>query len=1319
MGRLNEVYACIRLRRVNMAKDEEKTKNPGQRLPPAKEEQTSETDGSLADAEGRTNGAEESLLEPSGMIGASESAPPTNGGENERHRMSAAQATALDLTLETAAEEHQSPALPYPVVGFGASAGGLQAFREILENLDPHTGMAFVLVTHLAPDQRSFLSEIVERYTQMPVLSVEDGQRPLPNHLYVLLPNQSLSLSEGVFRAEQRPVSDRVPRTIDKFFHSLATDQRSHAIGVVLSGADSDGALGLKAIKGEGGIALVQSPDSAVHSGMPRSSIASEHVDLIIPPAEIAVELGRLAHQFSRPEVRLLEDGTAPPDDEQSFQKILLLLRSLSGLDLRQYKPETIRRRIARRMILLRMERLADYLRFLQIRSDELRTLHEDVLINVTRFFRDPAVWEALRTDVLPLLFQDRPADKPLRIWSAGCSTGEEAYSLAITVLEYLSQHNLDTPLQIFGTDASDQSIETARIAVYPETLAAEISPDRLRRYFLKADHGYQVSKRVRDACIFARQNLSIDPPFSHVDILACRNVMIYFNQALQRQVMLTFHYALEPGAYILLGTSEGLRDYGEVFSTFDRKHKIYRKTGVSLPVRYEPPRSYALTHQSGTTRATFAEMESHLWPELELQRAADRIVLARFGPPGLIVDDHMNVLQARGQTSQFLEIAPGAVNWNLLRVLRAGIANEVRTATERAIRENLPASAMATMIDDEDRLLHLQIEVLPITSAAARPRCFLILFQTVTAAADGGAPELPPPMQLTLDEKDRLLAQMRQDLAATRYHLQSLVEERDARNQELVSANEEIQSANEELQSTNEELETTKEELQSANEELQTVNDELQQRNNVLTQTGNDLNNLLNSVNIPLLMLTSALQIRQFTPPMQRLLNVRPSDIGRSIGEIRLKLSIENIEPILNEVLETLAAREIEVQDRDGRWHLLRIRPYRTLDNKIEGLVVVMVDIDQLRRSQQHLVDARDFARSVVESAPVPIVVLNRDCTIRSVNTAFRQLTELRSTELEGRSLPNLVHHLWGLNDIREKLASLLEPGSGEAIEFEHESTSTQEKTLLIKARALSTDGSRVLLLMMEDITLRRQSELLISRQKTALEGEIAVAERNLTRTQAEARGLTAHLFTVQEEERQRVARELHDDISQRLSLLEMLLHQVEADNCSQKDKDRIQSAQEQAQSLNTDVRQISHRLHPAILNDLGLSAALKALVEEFGHREGMPASYLTHDLPESWPREAATAIYRIAQEALRNVAKHAGKTHVKVVLAGMEKRLELRVMDFGPGFDQDAENPSRGLGMISMQERARLAGGTFGVQSELGHGTTVTVDIPLDRDA
>ena len=560
---------------------------------------------------------------------------------------------------------------------------------------------------------------------------------------------------------------------------------------------------------------------------------------------------------------------------------------------------------------------------------------------------------------------------------------------------------------------------------------------------------------------------------------------------------------------------------------------------------------------------------------------------------------------------------------------------------------------------------------------------------------------------------------QLRNDLNGTRFHLQTLVEERDARNQELVSANEEIQSANEELQSTNEELETTKEELQSTNEELQTVNDELQQRNTTLEQTGNDLRNLLNSVSIPLLMLTSDMHIRQFTPPMQKLISVLPSDIGRPLSDIRLHLSIDNLEPLLKEVLDTLGTHESEVQDRYGRWYLLRIRPYRTSDNKIEGLVVVLVDIDQLRSSQQGLMEARDFARSVVESVPVPVVVLNKDCSIRTVNTAFRDLAQMRASELTGRDLPDLVHHLWGMERLGGLLATLATQDAGSSVTLEHEASTVEPKGLLLRATAVANDGDRVILITMEDITLRRQAELAMTRQNASLEGEVESAARELDRTQQELRGLTGHLFTVQEEERQRVARELHDDVGQRLSLLNLLLNGLDVSELDEAASEKVNEARGHVEALSTDVRGMSHQLHPAILDDLGLSAALKALIREFGSREGMPASYLGRELPAIPPQPAATAIYRITQEALRNVAKHAGITHVKVILERNGDNLHLEVKDLGFGFDTESKidsDAATGLGMITMKERARLAHGTLVVESALGEGTTVTADIPFE---
>ena len=655
----------------------------------------------------------------------------------------------------TVDEVLQTPALAWPVVAFGASAGGLQAFREILGNLPPDTGMAFVLITHLAPDHKSFMAEILAKHTEIPVLAIEDGVQPEPNRLYVLQPNENATLKGGQFHVKARPSGSRPNMPIDLFFRSLAADQKNHAISVVLSGANSDGASGAKAVKGEGGISLVQSPETAQHSSMPRNSIAFDHVDLVLAPGELASELGRIGRQFATAGVQSIEEGPTNQDDEDHFGKILQMLRNLAGIEFKLYKPQTLRRRIARRMVLLRMDSLAEYLNYLAIRADELKTLHEEMLINVTRFFRDTDFWHSFQTSVLPALFQDRPVEKPLRIWCAGCASGEEAYTLAICVLEYLSSNGLDTPIQVFGTDASESSIDTARSAIYPDTLATELSADRMRRFFVKVDRGYQVSKRVRDCCIFARQNLSNDPPFSHIDILSCRNVLIYFNQILQRQIMMTFHYALEPAGYMLLGMSETLREYGSMFGTADRKHRIYTKIGQSVGGSFDLPRYFVRT----PAPALALVKDSYNWQDIDLQRAADRIVLARFSPPGLIVDQNLNVLQVRGQTAPFIELPTGSVTWNLLRILREEIATQIRQGLQHAVKENVPASIAPVHFNVGGIQRDLQIDILPISDSTLQTRCFMIIFQ---AAGEAKSPALPAALTtaaLTEDEKDALSA--------------------------------------------------------------------------------------------------------------------------------------------------------------------------------------------------------------------------------------------------------------------------------------------------------------------------------------------------------------------------------------------------------------------------------------------------------------------------------------------------------------------------------------------------------------------------------
>lgn len=1215
--------------------------------------------------------------------------------------------------FDSADEFRETPALPFPVVAIGSSAGGLEPCLELFGKLDPDTGMAFVVLSHMAPHQPSMLVEILARHTQMPVSTIRLDVAPEPNHVYVLPPGQRVFLHRGVFHLESRTQADRSFMPIDDFFRSLAVDQKYRAVGVVLSGADADGALGLRTIKGEGGVAIVQQPETARFPHMPRSSIAADHVDLVVPPAGIAAELERIGTSF-RTFVPLIEEAPAPtPSTEaQEYHRIINALRGVSGIDFRLYKQSTIRRRIARRLMLKRMGGIPEYARYLVSHPEEIRELHEDILINVTRFFRDPEVFHALREDLLPRLLVNRDSDQQLRIWIAGCSTGEEVYSIAMTLLEYISAQQFEPPIQIFGTDASETSVARARAAIYPESIAADVSPERLRRFFTKTDQGYQVTKRVRDLCIFARQNLCNDPPFSRLDLISCRNVMIYLGPELQKQILPMFHYALRPTGFLVLGRSETIRDHDDLFVAADRRFKFYARNMAHSTHLQGLPARFTVHPLESVQQAASRSREG--WTDLDLQRAVDRILLARYGPPGFVVNERMEILQSRGHTAPYVSMAPGAASLHLLRMVRESLTAPVQDAMRRAMENEAPVRMDRIKFRDADAEGEVTIEVYPIQALPGSARCYLLLFSPSLKTELLASPVDPydpiPPL-----EEGAVVARLRNDLSATKLYLESLLEERDAKNQELISANEEIQSANEELQSTNEELETTKEELQSANEELQTINDELQQRAAVLAQTSNDLSNLLNSVNIPVLMLSNALEVRHFTPPMQRLINIRAGDIGRPLREIRLNLDVEDIEPLLQEVLDTLGSRELEVRDREGAWLLLRARPYRTTDNKIEGVVLVLVDIDEIRRSRQAMEQARNLANMLIEGVPAALAVVDSDLRIKSVNAAFRDLTGMESEDLMRRSFPELAQSLWAFPSLREQLAAMFHPDRTSAIlSLEHETNEPTPRVLRLNSRMLKPDSEDVMLITVEDISAHRHAERIFEQSKQRLERQVDSALRALSKTSDELRALTANLFTTQEEERRRIARELHDSVSQQIAVIGLELTRAGDMPELERVREVLARLSDLTDHLSDDVTRISHGLHPAVLDQLGLPTALRGLLDDFGRTEKMPVTFVEREVPAGIPTIVAGTLFRIAQEALRNVAKHAGPTHVKLTLEGCPEGMRMIVADFGEGFDDSAAVP--GLGLLSMKERARLIQGEITVRSKPHEGTTVTVVVPLE---
>jgi two-component system CheB/CheR fusion protein len=1149
----------------------------------------------------------------------------------------------------------------------------------------------------------------------MPVHEIESGIRVAADHVYVVPPRALLRLQNGVLQLEPQ---DGVKRSIDHFFYSLAEDQKNRAIGVILSGMDSDGALGSRAIKGEGGITMVQAPESAKFPDMPRSTISVDHVDIVSTPSSIAAHLAQLGQQFRGTNVQQLQDGAPADGDEQYFVRILSMMRRVSGVDFRLYKPTTIRRRIARRMLLHRANTLRDYLSFLHSNPSELRELQEDALINVTRFFRDPEVYEAFTNFVLPRILENRDPSQQVRIWVAGCSTGEEVYSIAICLLEYLTGSAVQPSIQIFGTDASDQNIQTARAGIYPDSISEDVSAERLRRFFLKTDKGYQISKRIRDICVFARQNLCHDPPFSRMDVISCRNVLIYFGAELQRQLIPTFHYALRPDGFLILGTSETIREFTDLFVLTDRKHKIYSRTAGD-PTRTPPQMT---SHKLAVDLPAMHQLDvPESLADIELQSAVDRIMLARYAPPGVVVNERLEIVQSRGKTSPFLELKSGAATLDLFRMTRDSISGQVSRAVRRAINEQVPVQMEHLRASGEEGMQEVTLEVLPIHNVGRCSKCYLVVFAPPRnqSANDRVAVEQGPAM--SAEGEEGLIAQMRRDLTSTKLYLQSLLEERDAKNQELVSANEEIQSANEELQSTNEELETTKEELQSSNEELHTVNDELQNRNAVLARASNDLLNLLNSVNLPMLMLDNELAIRHFTPPAQQVMNLRASDIGRPFSELRVNLDVDDLTPLFGEVLDSLTPREIEVQDQEGRWYLLRVRPYRTADNKIEGLVVALLDIDQLRRSRQDLRAARDFSRSVIQGVPLPLAVVDGELKIRATNQAFCTLARQGSENLERRYLPVLAGTLWGMEQaLRSGLETLRDHRkAGETFQFQHVTPDDNPRSYCVRGCVLQPDDEQYLLVTIEDVTAHREAERVLTTEKERLAKEVGIKTQALGRSQQALRALTGSLFTSQEEERRRIARELHDDVSQRLAAIE-----IESDRLESSIPEEARNALEGIQrlrasigKLSEDVRLMSHRIHPAVLEDLGLKAALKILTEDFGKRESMIATFSHQNVPENVPAHVATALYRIGQEALRNVSKHAGQTHTRVSIRGTSEGIQLQISDFGHGFDTEGGRP--GLGLVSMEERARHIGATLQLKSAPGEGTRITVNVPLPTEA
>jgi two-component system CheB/CheR fusion protein len=879
--------------------------------------------------------------------------------------------------------ESDSGHSPFPIVGIGASAGGLEAFQQLLTHLPQNTGMAFVFVQHLDPHHKSSLSELLTKATAMPVLEARDGSRVEPNHVYIIPPNANLGLAGGILQLTERPEGRALHLPVDFLFHSLAEDQLSRAIGVVLSGTGSDGTQGLCEIKAAGGISFAQDERSAKYDGMPHSAAIGGCADFVMTPEEIARRLADMGgHPYLAQAAQLADSDQ---DMDAQYGRIIGRVRAVTGGDFSLYRETTIKRRIMRRMALHTDDSLASYVERLQSDAKEVEALYRDLLINVTSFFRDPELFESLKQIVFPMISRNKTPVTPLRVWIPGCSTGQEAYSFAMALVEFFDDKPPRPPIQIFATDLSDPpALERARAGIYPESVELEVTPERLRRFFVKEDHIYRMEKSIREMCVFARQNITSDPPFSHLDVISCRNVLIYLATPLQKRVLPTFHYALNMPGYLVLGTAETVGESNELFDIVDRNNKIYRKR--EAPAR--PYMRYKLDDINSPVAPVARRFGPAASPSIDFQREADRILLGRYSPPGVLITENFDIIQFRGRTSRYLEHPPGEPTNNLLKIAREGLFLEVRSAVAEARAQDKPVMREHVRLRADGELRLVNVEVVPVKSVSSGSGCFMVLFHE-----DGGRPQeaaaesataRPGSDEANLDEREREIEQLRRELTASKEYLQSLTEQQDAANEELRSANEEILSSNEELQSTNEQLETAKEELQSANEELMTVNDQLRQRNRELNELTDDLTNLLTNAAIPVVMVGADLRIRRFTAAAKKIMRLMPGDVGRPVIDLRTSLDTPDLGSLIEEVIDQVQPREREVRDSGGRYYIMRIHPYRTADRKIEGAVLVLVDIDDIKKAQNTLAQNAELLELIHEAIFVrewngPIVYWNR----------------------------------------------------------------------------------------------------------------------------------------------------------------------------------------------------------------------------------------------------------------------------------------------------------------------------------------------------
>jgi two-component system CheB/CheR fusion protein len=1192
------------------------------------------------------------------------------------------------------------------VVGIGASAGGLEAFTQFLENLPVTTGMAFVFIQHLAAGQESLLTDILARSTSMPVRTVKNDMKVQRNSVYVIPPDTSMTIVDRTLKLQ--PQTSKLHHPLDQFLISLAKEAKNRAIGVVLSGTGTDGTEGLKAVYAEGGITFAQDEESAKYPGMPHSALAAGVVHFSLPPRKIAEELVSIGkHPYlNHSGLKVVEPEV---EEEDNFRTILAILRLVYGVDFSAYKESTVNRRLSRRMVLNQIDKMEDYVKLLRGSKTEVEALFTDLLIGVTSFFREPEAFDILTQEVFPDVLKGKNSKFTLRIWVPGCSSGEEVYSIAICLREYLEKTGTNVNVQIFGTDISEKNIEKARAGAYPTVIADNISEVRLKRFFARTNGQYQISKSIRDICIFAKQDVARDPPFSNLDIVSCRNVLIYFKPQVQKKIIPLFHYALKPGGFLLLGKSESIGAFQELFSPLNKGIAYSRR-----PVPSKANFGMAVTEpyaQKEFVKKAFVES-----PLIKLENEVERILVSRYAPPGVVVNEDMDILIFRGDTSPYMSPSSGEASLNLLKMAREELRWELQTAVYLVKKQKAPVKREKIPVKHNGNYREVDIELVPIQTPESKEAFFLVLFEEVPPTAPKrGKPE---PQQAKLPEEsiiNRQIIALRQELASTKETLKTIIEEQEATNEELRAALEEVQSSNEELQSTNEELETAKEELQSTNEELNTLNEELGNRNRELTRMHDDLNNLFGNIDVAVIVLDSNLKIRLFNPIAEKIFQLIPTDVGRPISDIRPKLAIQDLSGKLREVLENFVPQQQEVQDEKDHWYELRIRPYLTAEKKIDGAVLTLVDIDEVIQSKQKIEKARNFAENVLETMNKPLVVLDVDLHVVMANRAFYQTFKVAPAQALKKSIFEVGNRQWNIPEFKQTLEKvLLSSETTERLIISSDFPEIGALILHLSIRQLPSLDGKEILVTAEDIT---ESKLLEEKQdlhRIDLEKKLESAE-NLA-VIGQTAGMVGH------------------DIRNPLQAIVSATYLAKDDLASLPQSDIKKSLIESMKEIEDQASYISK-----IVADLqDFSRPLKPFSEETDLRQLIDNLLLSIEMEENVKMISEIAddvqkvkvdpdyLKRILTNLLIN-AEQAMPDGGRITITAQKENGNclITVEDTGEGIPEDVKpnlfmplfttkSKGQGFGLAVSKRLAKAMGGDITFESEKGNGSKFTIKLP-----